>query len=57
MNYLWAHNAPDQIRIGGCERLKCSSITRYSRDVKEVGDKEIELFVGSSRAVRLLWWE
>jgi hypothetical protein len=33
--------------------MKCSRITRYSRDVKTLNGKEIELFVGSARNLQI----
>lgn len=34
--------------------MKCSRITRYSRDLQKLGGKDIELFVGSARNLQLL---
>jgi hypothetical protein len=42
----------------GCDgawAAKCSRITRYSRDAIPTADAEVELFVGSSRNVQVLW--
>jgi len=33
--------------------LKCSRITRYSRDVRPMGDRQVELFVGSARNLQM----
>lgn len=42
----------------GCDgqwMMKCSRITRYTRDVKTVGNQEIELFAGSARNLQLIY--
>ena len=35
--------------------MKCSRITRYTRDAKKFGDQEVELFVGSARNLQWLY--
>ena len=37
----------------GTWMLKCSRITRYTRDLQSLGDKKVELFVGSARNLQL----
>lgn len=42
----------------GCDgawMIKCSRITRYTRDVQPAGDKEVELFVGSARNLMMVY--
>jgi hypothetical protein len=34
---------------------KCSRVTRYTRDRHLAGGKEVELFVGSARNLKVLW--
>jgi hypothetical protein len=36
--------------------MKCSRITRYTRDVQTINGKEVELFVGSARNLMLSVW-
>ena len=35
--------------------LKCSRITRYTRDLQLLGSKDVELFVGSARNLQLIY--
>jgi hypothetical protein len=37
----------------GAWMMKCSRITRYSRDVKSMGGQDVELFVGSARNLQI----
>jgi hypothetical protein len=47
----------DRLLYLGCDgawMLKCSRITRYSRDLQRQAGKEVELFVGSARNLQLI---
>lgn len=39
----------------GMWMMKCSRITRYTRDIRPMGTSQIELFVGSARNLQLLY--
>ncbi len=42
-----------RLSCNGGWMLKCSRITRYSRDVQSMGGKDVELFVGSARNLQM----
>lgn len=43
-----------RLSCDGLWLAKCSRITRYSRDLQDLGGREVELFVGSARNLQLL---
>ncbi len=44
-----------RLSCNGNWMMKCSRITRYTRDVKQMGTKQVELFVGSARNLQMMF--